>query len=507
MARDTSSDRCCCSRAIRRTPGSCTRTRFSGPSPRWRPRSRRPSSCAAAEAGWSARCTATIATSCASASSPSRHTTVASTSAARRWPARRRARAPSCRSSCTEAPATPGAARSWAACAGSSSIPSGWPSRRTDRSSRRSRRPSSRRSPEGQRPSPELLRGMPEVEERGGLGREALVAGPPVEIVAGLLARDLLIERQRLLVRRPVGRLRLHLAVLARRARRRFRYLTLGEPRSVGRVVDRARRRALDQPHVELGQVVDVDHGPMVVAGSHGVCGSVLQRGPEEHGRDAAPGAAVDDARSHHDGADTVLGHVQRCLFVRGTPGDGTRRLERRALVRDTIGRALHPAAAGIDEGGADLAAKEIARAADGLPIEIRALWRPFLGDVHEGRPTPGGPGVSGGIAEIPDGELDASLLQGLSLRFRADEREHVVPGLLQGERDRRTDLTATAREEDLHARPSRMKRPVYAGRSGAPRANVTCVPIFAPPPLVRGDGWVYGLHAIRGSVENVSGL
>src|SRR6266403_253928 len=60
MARDTSSERCCCSRAIRQTPGSCTRTRCSGPSPRWRPRSRRPSSCAAAEAGWSAPCTATI---------------------------------------------------------------------------------------------------------------------------------------------------------------------------------------------------------------------------------------------------------------------------------------------------------------------------------------------------------------------------------------------------------------------------------------------------------------
>src|ERR1700738_5214969 len=114
-----------------------------------------------------------------------------------------------------------------------------------------------------------------------------------------------------------------------------------------------------------------------------------------------------------------------------------------------------------------------------------------MLGDVHEGRPTPGCPGVSGGIAQLPDGELDARLLQGLSLRFRADEREHVVPGLLQRERDHRTDVPAAAREEDLHARPSRMKRPVYAGCSGAPRANVTCVPIFAPPPLIRGDGWV----------------
>src|SRR6266853_5033149 len=139
--------------------------------------------------------------------------------------------------------------------------------------------------------------------------------------------------------------------------------------------------------------------------------------------------------------------------------------------------------------------------------VQTCALPISILGDVHEGRPAPGRPGVSSGVAQVSDGELDAGLLQGLSLCFRADEREHVVPRLLQRERDCRTDVPAAAREEDLHARPSRMKRPVYAGRSGPPRANVTCVAIFAPPPPVRGNGWVYGVHAIKRSVENVSGM
>src|SRR5437899_1166076 len=74
-----------------------------------------------------------------------------------------------------------------------------------------------------------LSRGVPDVEERRRLRGEALVPRPPVQIVARLLAGDLLIQHQRLLVRRPVGLLRLHLAVLARAARGRLRDLALRE--------------------------------------------------------------------------------------------------------------------------------------------------------------------------------------------------------------------------------------------------------------------------------------
>src|SRR5205814_10639854 len=136
-------------------------------------------------------------------------------------------------------------------------------------------------------------------------------------------------------------------------------------------------------------------------------------------------------------------------------PGDRAAGLGRLALAGDAVSRSLHPAAARIDEGRPHLAAQEIAGARDGPAIELRSLRGPVLRNVNERRTSPRGPRVAGGVAELADGELDAGLLQRLSLCFRADEGEHVVPGFLQRERDRRTDVPAAAREEDLHA-PSR---------------------------------------------------
>src|SRR5262249_13612673 len=128
----------------------------------------------------------------------------ASTWGARRSRARRWGRERSSRSSSTAAPATPAAARSWAASAACSSTRSAWRYRATARSWTPSRqRNDAAGCPAGHRTRdtghPALLRRLPGLEELIRFRGEALVARAPVEIVARLLAGEPLVHRQRLL--------------------------------------------------------------------------------------------------------------------------------------------------------------------------------------------------------------------------------------------------------------------------------------------------------------------
>ena len=118
---------------------------------------------------------------------------------------------------------------------------------------------------------------------------------------------------------------------------------------SVDAVVDGPRRRALHQPHVQLGQIVDVHHRPVVRALAHRLGRARLLRAGEEHrgnpaARDRRTRGGLGAARrrgDHHHGRNGKVadGAGQRSAVIRAEVGCETARYMRR--VRKSAGERI----------------------------------------------------------------------------------------------------------------------------------------------------------------------